>query len=391
MDLKEAFLEGMSRAAATVSVVTTDGVAGRHGVTVSAMTALSADSAAPSLLVCINDKSAAASAIRANGNFCVNLLHVSQSHLSDVFAGRHKDRYIDKFDCGDWQRLATGAPAAPDAAAAFDCRLRQAQLYGTHWIFIGETEDIKLGQSDAALIYANRAYGKPTPLVSKARANPSAGTVTIGCSTNWGPFFMGGVAARLGAMFPEKTIEFVEGFQNVLVEALQNGEIECAITHDLKLPEGIATHHFADFPPYCLLPASLPLAEQSSVSLSDLVDLPLIVLDTPPVTEHLLGYFGALEDQPMISLRAHSLEMVRSLVGNGLGYSLLFSRPRTDTAYDGSMVVCRPLDATGLDPLSLVVATRAGAEDDPFHHALIEATLDASRSLSRAVGAGQRE
>jgi flavin reductase len=41
--LRAAFLEGMSRSAASVSVVTTDGPAGRGGVTVSAMTSISAD------------------------------------------------------------------------------------------------------------------------------------------------------------------------------------------------------------------------------------------------------------------------------------------------------------------------------------------------------------
>ena len=41
------FLLGMSHAACTVNVVTTDGVAGRHGVTVSAMVSVSADTPQP--------------------------------------------------------------------------------------------------------------------------------------------------------------------------------------------------------------------------------------------------------------------------------------------------------------------------------------------------------
>ena len=41
--LRQQFLHGMSHAACTVNVVTTDGMAGRHGVTVSAMVSVSAD------------------------------------------------------------------------------------------------------------------------------------------------------------------------------------------------------------------------------------------------------------------------------------------------------------------------------------------------------------
>ncbi len=46
-DLRTRFLEGMSRVAAAVTVVTTDGQAGRFGVTVSSMTSVSADTFDP--------------------------------------------------------------------------------------------------------------------------------------------------------------------------------------------------------------------------------------------------------------------------------------------------------------------------------------------------------
>ena len=51
-ELRQRFLTGMSNAACTVSVVTTDGPAGRFGVTVSAMASVSADTPKPTLLVC---------------------------------------------------------------------------------------------------------------------------------------------------------------------------------------------------------------------------------------------------------------------------------------------------------------------------------------------------
>ena len=51
IDLKKRFFDGMSQAACTVNVVTTDGAAGRAGVTVSAMSSVSADTPRPTLLV----------------------------------------------------------------------------------------------------------------------------------------------------------------------------------------------------------------------------------------------------------------------------------------------------------------------------------------------------
>src|SRR3712207_6246025 len=101
--LRENFLDGMSRAACTVSVVTTDGAAGRAGVTVSAMASVSADSVTPSLLVCVNYQSAAARMILENGVFCVNVLRAEQAVISDRFAGRVKTSSGDKFEGVRWR------------------------------------------------------------------------------------------------------------------------------------------------------------------------------------------------------------------------------------------------------------------------------------------------
>jgi len=86
--LRQQFLLGMSYAACTVNVVTTDGVAGRHGITVSAMVSVSADTPRPTLLVCIHHLSPVADALLQNGVFCVNVLREDQAHISDAFAGR---------------------------------------------------------------------------------------------------------------------------------------------------------------------------------------------------------------------------------------------------------------------------------------------------------------
>ena len=79
-DAKAKFFQGMSHAAATVNVITSDGSAGRVGLTVSAMSSVSADTPRPTLLICVNENSAAASSILENGVFCVNA--VSYTHLT---------------------------------------------------------------------------------------------------------------------------------------------------------------------------------------------------------------------------------------------------------------------------------------------------------------------
>ena len=166
--LRGAFLDGMSHVAATVNIVTTDGAHGRAGVTVSAMSSVSADTPAPSLLVCIHHLSAAAPAILANGVFCVNVLREDQSDISDAFAGRIGAKDGDKFSCAEWVTGKTGAPRVVDPLVAFDCRLTHSERIGTHHVMFGAVEDIFVAQRGLPLIYADRAYGMP------ARLEPAA-------------------------------------------------------------------------------------------------------------------------------------------------------------------------------------------------------------------------
>lgn len=157
-DARDSFLEGMSRSAASVSVVTTDGPGGRGGVTVSSMTSVSADP--PTMLVCINCDARSSSRILENNNFCINLLREGQTELSDVFAALSDPPGGDKFAVGEWTKGESGAPILQTALVTFDCRLTDSHHSGSHFIFVGEV--LKTTVADGKpLIYGSRSYGFP--------------------------------------------------------------------------------------------------------------------------------------------------------------------------------------------------------------------------------------
>ena len=154
---RDAFLASMRRAATGVTVVATDGAAGRHGCTVSAMSSVSADP--PSLLVCVHQKSPVAQAIMENGVFSVSVLGSDHRQVSEVFAGRVRTEIGSKFACGLWGRLATGAPVLADAPAAFDCQVAETLSIGSHIVVVGKVVATRadLGD-DQPLVYANQTY-----------------------------------------------------------------------------------------------------------------------------------------------------------------------------------------------------------------------------------------
>ena len=157
-DLRAHCLEGMSRAAASVSVVTTDGPAGRGGVTVSAMTSISADGDAPTMLTCLNASASALPQILENGCFCINVLRTGQTDISDVFSSRRPPPGGDKFNAVEVTTMATGAPVLSEALVSFDCTLISADRHGTHHICIGAVEAVRVAPEGDPLLYGMRQY-----------------------------------------------------------------------------------------------------------------------------------------------------------------------------------------------------------------------------------------
>ena len=86
---KGEFRDAMARVCAPVNIITTDGPHGRGGFTATAMCSVSDDP--PSLLVCMNGKSAQRDLFLSNGRFCVNVLTHEHQHLAGKFAGQVQD------------------------------------------------------------------------------------------------------------------------------------------------------------------------------------------------------------------------------------------------------------------------------------------------------------
>ncbi|WP_407050541.1 flavin reductase family protein [Methyloraptor flagellatus] len=150
------FREAMSRVAAAVHIVTTDGPAGRGGTTMTAVASVTDQP--PTLLVCLARQSRLNAVLKANGVFAVNTLGAGAERLADVFAGRIDIDYQDRFGQADWTTGATGAPLLGGARVAFDCVVAAIHEVGTHTIVFGEIRAVSLGDASGALLYADRAY-----------------------------------------------------------------------------------------------------------------------------------------------------------------------------------------------------------------------------------------
>jgi len=153
----EDFVAAMGLAATGVSVVTTDGPKGRFGLTVSAVSSVSAEP--PLVLCCINRKSPAVVAVEGNGVFAVNLLSAHHRAYAETFSGRPREGNPFDFSNHHWRDGELGLPLVAEATAIFECELHDRLDAGTHRIFIGRVVAAHRGAHDP-LVYCNRAFGR---------------------------------------------------------------------------------------------------------------------------------------------------------------------------------------------------------------------------------------
>src|SRR5258706_7666561 len=365
ISVRARFLDAMSHAASGVTVVTTDGAAGQAGVTVSAMASVSADGDNPVLLVCINTSSASAAIIAANGVFCVNVLRDDQSYVSDTFASQRKPVGDSKFSCAEWTGMATGAPRLVDPLAAFDCRLIESKRVGSHEVMFGAVEDIFIAELGSPLVYSNRAYGvvqrfhsAPDLVMADEAASP---TLRLGCYQTFAPSLLPTLLSRMKKRDAGIRLKLVEGDQRLMLESLRSGETELALLYVIGLDADVTRTPVGEFNPYVLLPQDHPHAARSTIHLADLAAEQLVLLDLAPSRDYFLSLFREVGLTPQIGYRTSSLETLRGLVGQGLGYGLLGTRPQGDQTYDGQRLAVRPL-ATPALPSRIVLGQIAGRQ-----------------------------
>lgn len=181
------------------------------------------------------------------------------------------------------------------------------------------------------------------------------GELDVGCILTLAPLLIPPSVAEFTQRYPDARINCHELDHGLLVEKLVEGELELAIMYDLGVPEGFEFTVLSHYPPYALVAAGHPLERRGYAALQELAGEPLILLDLPHTSDYFQAIFRTLGIEPNIRYRTASPHMARSLVGNGMGYSLFNAPLKNDRSLDGKLL--RPITLVDkLPPLTLGVA-----------------------------------
>ena len=144
------FWQTLGERAIGMTVVTArdeNGPAGFLGLSATHVTA-----SPPTMLVSIDRKTSALSAVTSSGHFAINFLDTEASDVADAFSGKAGLSGSERFRDGEWTTMVSGAPVHVRALGVFECRVEKIIEHGEIAIVIGA-------------VVAAHATGKGQPLI----------------------------------------------------------------------------------------------------------------------------------------------------------------------------------------------------------------------------------
>ena len=251
-------------------------------------------------------------------------LHVSQPALSVALA---------QIEEGLGQRLFQRRPGGPMVPTAF----------GRAWLAEAERQ-----LAGIARLMSGRLEAAP---------------MRLAVFEDLAPLVVGPLLAQGGPAI----VPVILGFE-ALIAALQEGQVDLALTWDLGLSPGIERHALRRLPPLALMAPDHPLAAREALALADLAAWPLVLTDQGLSIAHMRALFARAGLTAVIAHRCASLELMRSFAANGLGVGLSYSHPAPRLSPDGKPLLARRLQDGGSEPV--VLARLSSAPEPPGTPAL---------------------
>ena len=211
---------------------------------------------------------------------------------------------------------------------------------------------------------ARRAFQK------QDRTTP--GKLHLGLTSLVAGYVISDLLAKFSRAYPEVEITAIEESGEYLEHLLIGGEMDVAVMMTSRMSDNYALHAEAlDVSPYRLwMPLGHRLLKQDSISLSDLKDEPLIVLNVDEMEQEAVKLLSVLGTRPKIAFRTRSVEAVRSLVATGSGVALLPDLVYRPWSLEGDRIEARDVSGS-LPGVQVGLVWRKGSQLSDAAHEFV--------------------
>ncbi|MDB6182201.1 LysR substrate-binding domain-containing protein [Paracoccus fistulariae] len=194
------------------------------------------------------------------------------------------------------------------------------------------------------------------------------GPMSVGCLSSFAQVVLPGLRRSFIEKYVDVRITQVEADQSELFSLLRRAKIDMALTYDLEVPRDLRFTPVIELPPMVALCDTHPLAQLPSIPVEQLAPHPMVLLDLPHSADYFLSFFGKAGVKANIAERTRDMAVMRSLVANGFGYSIVNMRPLQDLAPDGKPLRFVPLSGDQRS-MKLGLLTASGNERTELHKA----------------------
>ncbi|MCM2563312.1 LysR family transcriptional regulator [Lutimaribacter sp. EGI FJ00015] len=230
----------------------------------------------------------------------------------------------------------------------------------------------EVGSRIAAFLKQARVF--ESDLMSMS-GNPT-GMLHVGCYAPSAPHVLPRLMKIVAEHHAAIRMELIETDLGAMPRLLNEGKIDLALTYRRTLPDAMPFLPLFRARPYALLRENSALSQQPYVTLKDLSQHPMVLLDLPSA----MGYFHQIfADQGLALQVAHttkSSSVLRGLVAAGFGNAILnICSPLDRTG--GAGYIARPIKGQVQSPLFGVAYTHAARRSS-----LVQAMLEICENIS---------
>jgi len=212
-----------------------------------------------------------------------------------------------------------------------------------------------------------------------------AGRLNLGVTPLTAGYVLSEVLSRYRRVNPDVRVSAQEDSGEYLEHLLIGGELDVAVMVTSHLRHRQALHaQILDVSPFRLwLPSGHRLAAQPSISLMDVAQEELIVLDIDEMEDEAVKLLAAFGQRPRITFRTRSVEAVRSLVATGAGVALLPQLVYRPWSLEGARLESRDVFSS-LPAVQIGVVWRRGSTLEAAARDFIEVAQEQYRVRSPA-------
>jgi DNA-binding transcriptional LysR family regulator len=200
-------------------------------------------------------------------------------------------------------------------------------------------------------------------LALSARPDTMAGQLNIGVTSLVTGYFLPYLLGRFRRTFPKVEVKVIEDQRDYIEHLLVNGELDAAvlIVSNLQNRQAIEAEVLVESPYRLWLPTHHPLLELGTISISEMMHEPLVMLRLDELEDSITSSWRAAGHRPHVVLRTESVEGARSLVASGEGLAILPDMLYRPWSLDGDRLEARGLQEP-MPSLQLGIAWRRGSQ-----------------------------